>query len=183
MSDTNKGMSKPVLVILGVSLALNLFLGGLWIGAKMAGGQKVSNHPPLEFNMRKLRYAIQGDKAIEFRRVLREQMGEVRGQMEAQREVYKELGKALAAEDVDIERVRQLLEAQRAHSGEFRRPMHEALLAVLPQMTKEERLKLVEALSQHGPRYRKKRDGNGEGERRTKRRMGDQPTPPPAEDF
>jgi len=170
-----KAIPKSILIVLGLSLALNFFIGGLWIGKQLAHAGPDRSDRHVEFNLRGLRGALTEDQAATFRLIMREQRSTVRAKMGEQRRVKHALSEAMSAETLDIKLIESLLAEERSIAGDFREPMHQALLTLLPTLNHSERLSLVSALERSRTRpSRKKRERPG-----AENGDGDMPPPRP----
>ncbi|WP_308910992.1 periplasmic heavy metal sensor [Pseudokordiimonas caeni] len=168
---------KILFVVLGLSLALNVFALGHTIGRGLPRKHHDDRPPmgPVEFNLRAIHKLLPEEARDELKGALRENRTMMRENFKAFREDQRALKALLSADTFDVAAFEAALtrhdEAMRALHG----PMREALLKVLPTLDQPTRAALADALfsRQHMSRKMKFRDGPD---------RDDMPPPPPGEE-
>jgi uncharacterized membrane protein len=147
-------LAKHWAIALVVSLALNLFLGGIfaarWLGGPRGGPR--SGKPHLRFDALREALGPEAKAAIDqvdgkHSAAIRETMGEM---MAARRAATE----ALTADPFDADKAREAHRSLIAKETAARGAMHEALVELAAALPAEQRAKLGKAMSRRGKRGR-----------------------------
>jgi len=146
----NRLLAKHWAVALVISLALNLFLGGLlaarWL-SRPAGGQLGGRPMRLQSLKRQLDPAVH--ETLD--RVTKKHEPRIHDAVDAAREARQDAMEALSAEDFDEARARAALADFRSKSTGVHEAVHEALLELAAALPQDQRASLGAALSKkHG---------------------------------
>lgn len=163
----SKLLAKKWAIALVVSLALNLFLGGMMTARWMMYPRGA---PPRGMGMRvrslegSLKRHLDPSVHETLRKIDAEHQEVIEGRMQEAREASRAARRTLLAEPFDEAGARQAFAAARAKQGAAREAMQDALIDLAAALPPGERAKLGQAWNRHkGPRRR------GEG-RRPRRR-------------
>lgn len=148
-------LSRRMRVLLVLSLALNLAVIGLIVGAGVAG--RFGDRPPrsFDFGLGPVARALESDERRAIGRALRRD-GALRGY--DMRQGASDMVAALRAEPFEPDRLRELMALQAAHVGQMQRSAQDALLDQITAMTPERRAAFAEKLEQELQRGRTRRD-------------------------
>ncbi len=151
-----KDTPRYIIIILLASLAVNVFIFGIWIGREYSGTHQ-GMRKPIDFNLRAISRTLPEEQQQMLRKALREYGPKMRQQAEAQRKLRLEIRSVIMAPTLDTEKLAELLARERAFFGQVRAPMHQAMLDILPKLPQSERLKWVAAIEAAQQRNRRKR--------------------------
>jgi uncharacterized membrane protein len=138
--------SKWVYGLLIVSVALNIFVFGVWIGK---GALTVSGKPPpprLEFSIREITRQLPPEARKDVHRFMRSNRKQLRETFRERRETEKLIRKLLSADVVDKEALRAALDAHTSHSIRLQAPVREVLLGSVADLDKDLRKKIAKTL-------------------------------------
>ena len=153
--------------ILIVSLLVNLFVigfiaGGAFGGLKIVRSGSDIPHPDWEgpppgahimgSPMRFLA-ELPPERRDAIREATRGRLKQMRPQFREMRDARTELFAALSEDPIDSERVRAASERLTSLEGDVKRAGHEAILAVLSELTPEERAAALERIGERGGRF------------------------------
>lgn len=144
--------------MLAVSLAFNLFLGGLIAGAMFAEARKDDRPPPRRQSYLAAADRLEADDAERLRTLLRQKADDARPRVQALRAARREAESAMAAPDYNPDAVRAALERARAEELALRRDVDNAVIAFALTLDPEDR----EALA---PIFRRRGKGHPGGSR------------------
>ncbi|WCL54553.1 periplasmic heavy metal sensor [Gimibacter soli] len=167
---------KILFVVLGLSLALNVFALGHVIGRGLPPKHHSDRPPmgPIEFNLRAIHKLLPEEARGQLKDALRENRSMMRESYKAFREDQRTLKALLTAETFDVAAFEAALnqhdDAMRAMHG----PMREALLKILPTLDQPTRAALADAFFSR-PRMPKKMKFKDD-------RDDDMPPPPPGDE-
>ena len=148
-------LSRRMRILLVLSLALNLAVIGLIVGAGVSG--RFGDRPPrsFDFGLGPVARALESDERRAIGRELRRD-GALRGY--DMRQGANDMVAALRAEPFEPETLRELMALQAAHVGQLQRSAQDALLDQITAMTPERRAAFAEKLEQELQRGRARRD-------------------------
>lgn len=148
-------LSRRMRILLVLSLALNLAVIGLIVGAGVSG--RFGDRPPrsFDFGLGPVARALESDERRAIGRELRRD-GALRGY--DMRQGANDMVAALRAEPFEPETLRELMALQAAHVGQLQRSAQDALLDQITTMTPERRAAFAEKLEQELQRGRTRRD-------------------------
>lgn len=148
-------LSRRMRILLVLSLALNLAVIGLIVGAGVSG--RFGDRPPrsFDFGLGPVARALESDERRAIGRELRRD-GALRGY--DMRQGANDMVAALRAEPFEPETLRELMALQAAHVGQLQRSAQDALLDQITAMTPERRAAFAEKLEQELQRGRTRRD-------------------------
>ena len=136
-------MNKKVLnILLITSLALNLFLGGIFIG-NLIFGKSSRPFPP---HLKWITESLHDDARRELRPLMREHAISTRPLRRALRESQKEFITALVAEPMDELAISKATKDLQEHSANLQNNMHEQMIKLMRKMTPEQRKKAIDQL-------------------------------------
>lgn len=145
-------------LLLALSLALNLFLGGLIAGALFTGARERDRPHPRRPSYLAAADRLDPDDAERLRTLLRQKADDTRPRVEALRAARREASAAMAAPDYNPEAVRAALERARAEELALRREVDDAVIAFALTLDPEGREALAPIF-----RRRKGRHGGPDG--------------------
>ncbi len=157
-------MSPPIQnrfrLLLIVSLAANLLLGGIFAGgfieAWRRGPEAADGRPPpFRLHMGRLLEHLPEAVRDDAREVMERHRGEMRGSVRAMRRARREVREALAAEAFDPARLEAALAELRTRGSGAQAAMHGAMLELASSLTPEARRALAEGLARR--RHRRHR--------------------------
>lgn len=166
MQQDNSGMPGATVpkrrlwlrIVFGLSLALNLLVLGVAVGAALRfGGPDGARRPPPVVGAALYRELPRDDRRA-FRQAM-EKSPQARGP--GRKEVAGQIAALLRASPFDISALQALLDDQAAQRGQWQKAASQALIAQLARMDPQERAayadRVEEALSRSGQRGRKHR--------------------------
>ncbi|MDQ2095700.1 periplasmic heavy metal sensor [Rhodalgimonas zhirmunskyi] len=172
MSDLDKptsagtGMRRSLKIVLFASLALNLAVAGVVIGAVAKHGFEDDRRAPrIEGPGGPLTRALSKEDRREIGRALREEFGAMRPTREAMQAQYAQVIAALKATPYDAETVRAVVAAQSAAMDARVRAGQEQLLNRLDDMSPDERAAFAGRLQEVLERTQQKRVEKSGGRR------------------
>ncbi|MEX0298077.1 MAG: periplasmic heavy metal sensor [Kordiimonas sp.] len=147
------GKMKWILGILGVSLVLNVFALGLFVGkgARTVVPTRERMAPPADFNFKRLERNLPEGERQKVRKLLREKSGDLRRGYRALREVEKEIKAIVLAETVDVKALKEVLTKHGEQAQALHEPMRWVILETIAGLDFETRKKIVEDMFR-GPR-------------------------------
>ena len=139
------------------SLALNLFLGGIyvghWVGAWRGGPDGAAGHVrALRFHLRPMLENLPEASREQAEAVMERHRDPIRGAVRAMRQSRREVRDALLAEPVDEARLDRALAETRERAAASQAAMHAAMTEFARELPPEARRKLAENLGRHGRR-------------------------------
>jgi uncharacterized membrane protein len=154
-------------LLLVLSLALNLFLGGSIVGALWAGDRKEDKEPPRKGQRGYMAAAerLEGEDAERLRTLLRQKADDARPRVEVLRAARRDAEAAMAAPDYNPDAVRTALERARNEELALRREVDNAVIAFALTLEPEDREALAPVFRRGKGHGGGGRDGGG-GERR-----------------
>lgn len=185
------GKMKWILLILGLSVAFNLFAAGVWLGKEFKGDRGPRGLPRehVEFNMRRLAAYLPEGGQDQLRSILSEHRKNLRGHFAEMRAREQKIRELLLAEEVDVVALQAALEEHQNKMSELKAPIQSILLDVVAKLDQETRQALAADLFARRERAKGGRPGP-EGDRfrrpppheRPGFGPGGHPPPPPPED-
>lgn len=144
-------LSRRMRIVLVLSLALNLAVVGLIVGAGVAG--RFGDRPPrsFDFGLGPVARALEQDERRAIGRELRRD-GALRGY--DMRQGANDMVAALRAEPFVPDALRELMALQAAHVAQLQRSAQDALMDQIAAMTPDRRAAFAEALDQELQRGR-----------------------------
>ncbi|NVJ99543.1 MAG: periplasmic heavy metal sensor [Alphaproteobacteria bacterium] len=172
--------TKWLLLILGLSMAINVFVLGMTLGRefKPVHGPMGGPRELAEFNLRRLASYLPEDQQSELRAILGKHRENLRGQFRAMREREEKIRALLFAETVDLEALEALLEAQEEGMNALKAPVRSIILDVVAKLDQETRQKLAMDLFERSKRPRRGPRGDRPGRHPP---FGPEGPPPPEE--
>ncbi len=148
-------------VLLIVSLALNLFLGGLfaghWLEAWRRGPEPFQGRPPpLRLHMGRMLERLPAEAREQATRVMERRREAMRKTVRAMHQARREVRRSLHAEPFDPARVERALEALRTRSSAAQAEMHAAMAELARELPPDARRALADGLGRPG-RHRRPR--------------------------
>lgn len=171
------GKIKWLLGILGLSLLLNVFALGLFVGkgARTFVPDRGRMSPPAEFNFKRLERNLPLEQREKVRKLLREKGQDLRSGYHALREAELRIKEIVLSETVDRAALKAALEAHSEQARRLHDPMRWIMLETIAGLDFETRQKIVEDMFR-GPRQQRPRRGMPPPHRRP---QGDGFGPPP----
>jgi uncharacterized membrane protein len=142
---------KKVWVILGVSLAINLFFGGLIAGRLMSHRER-PHHVGIEDELGPrgfLKRSGLREAGPEVKQILRARREELKGNMRSLAQAREQVRVALENEPYDAEAAAAAFARSREVSGQMQADMHNALLEVSSKLTPAQRKRMAASLWNH----------------------------------
>ena len=144
--------TRWIVVFLLVSLAVNVFVGGIWVGRWIDGGSEpevvqaapIDRPRPPGPGPRWLRESVGREGQALLRRVWRQHEDTIEPLRETVRESRVAVADALAAEPFDVEVYAVALERMRSSMLQLHTATHAAMIDLVEQMPEEQRLKMAE---------------------------------------
>ncbi|MEM1236834.1 MAG: periplasmic heavy metal sensor [Pseudomonadota bacterium] len=170
MADPNvpqtprRGLGRAGKVLLYVSLALNLAVAGLVVGAVALGSDRARDKRPptvAESGLRPIMHALSGDDRRGIARQIRSELRRDGRSREEMRTLMQEFVDALGSEPYDPTRIEALLAAQRSEANIRLDSAGRALLERVNAMSAEERIGFSQRLAQELDKPRGPRPGQG----------------------
>lgn len=141
-------------VILGVSLAINLFFGGL-IAGRMLSHRGRPPHAAFEDDLGPrgfLKRSGLREAGPEVKQILRARREELKSNMRSLGQARQDVRVALSADPYDAQAASAAFARTRELSGKLQADMHNALLDVASKLTLEQRRRMADSLWQRGNR-------------------------------
>lgn len=142
---------KKVWVILGVSLAINLFFGGLIAGRLMSHRER-PQHDGFEDDLGPrgfLKRSGLREAGPEVKQILRGRREKLKGSMRSLAQAREQVRVVLEAEPYDAEAAAAAFARTRDMTGQMQADMHKALLDVSNKLTPAQRKRMAESLWNH----------------------------------
>ena len=147
--------SRRLAYLLIVSLAVNLFLGGLYAGQWLEDwrrGPDFRHLGPMRFHFGAFVDDLPRDAQVMARDAVERHRGELRAAIGGLRQARRDARAALRAEPFVPQDLEAALSALRQHAGEAHLAMHRAMLELTPKLSPEGRRALADSLG--GPPHR-----------------------------
>jgi len=148
--------SRRLGYLLIASLAVNLFLGGLYAGQWLEDwrrGPESERAAPMRFHLgRFVDHLPQASREVA-RQAVERHRAEIRGAIQGIREARRQAGTALRAEPFAPEELEAALTKLRGHAGEAHQAMHQAMAEMAAKLPPEGRQALAETIER--PRQRR----------------------------
>jgi uncharacterized membrane protein len=132
--------TKWLYLILIISVALNIFAFGVWIGRGAKGFKEHPHSGRIEFNLRAISRDLPSEVRSKIRQLMRDKRPQLSESFQARRDTEQQIRLILSAETVDKEALRAQLDAYSSHSIRLQAPVRDILLgpiADLDQATRE----------------------------------------------
>lgn len=139
-------------IVVLVSLALNLFLGGLvtgrWLGGAPQGGLRTANPTDIvmPFNPRQFLRSLPGERRKEIMKLIKGRTGEVRRAFRAVPAAREEIIAALESDPFDAARLEAAFAGTRGRFDEAVGAIHGVILSLADELTPEERKLMAGAI-------------------------------------
>ncbi|MEM7220288.1 MAG: periplasmic heavy metal sensor [Pseudomonadota bacterium] len=137
-------MSRGLIIGLIASAALNLLLIGVLIGGKLRDAPEPPFNPA--FSIGHVVRSLDPERRETLLPVVRANYRELRPHVRALRKQQRRFAEALSAKDVDAEEVEALYAEMQRHLNEIQRIGNRSLSRVMPELTVEERRRLLNRL-------------------------------------
>ena len=147
MSQMTRNM-KLILGILGVSLALNVFAMGLYIGKgfRHPSPHKMMMRPSLDFNLKKIERHLDPENRKKVKMLLKEQRHELMKRYRDLGALEKKIKATISAETVDKEALVAALAELAEQKQKLHSPRREVILQVIAELDLETRKVLAESM-------------------------------------
>ena len=147
MSQMTRNM-KLILAILGVSLMLNVFALGLYIGKgfRHPSPHKMMMRPSLDFNLKKIERHLDPESRKKVKVLLKKQHHELRKRYRDLGALEKEIKATISAETVDKEALVAALAELSEQKQKLHSPRREVILQVIAELDLETRKVLAESM-------------------------------------
>lgn len=156
------GKIKWIIGILGLSLALNVFALGLFIGKGaqqiVPNKDRVAPPPPMDFNFRRLERNLSDEDRDKVRALLREKQADLRRGFRALRRAEREIKDIVLADTVDKEALKEALKKHSELGKDMIEPMRWVVLETISELDLETRKRVVEDMFKR-PKRGRPRDG------------------------
>ena len=138
-------MSKTWAIVLFTSLAINLFIGGVFVSHWASHGRDVARSHA--FGLRGTSRHMDEETSTTMRRMWSEHADEMRPLLEAMREAQKHAVDAIGTEPFDKTTLEEALASTRTASTASQEAFHAALVDAAAELTPEQRRSLFAAAS------------------------------------
>ncbi len=156
-------LSRKAAIILGalffVSLAVNLFFGGLAVGRAMHRGAGPFQR---DFTMTRMMSALPGEARESMRQAMREHGDQIGERRRAMMEAGQDLPAIMQSDPFDAEAARKAFREQRTRQMELQEVMQDAMISAMSSLSVEERRAFIEFQGRHrrgGPGHMRRREG------------------------
>lgn len=160
---------KWMIGILGVSLALNVFALGLFIGKGVRNAvperSRAAPPPPMDFNFRRLERTLSEEDRAKVRQLLREKQKDLRQRFRGLRITEQKIKEIVLSETVDKDALRKALKEHSEKAQGMTEPMRWVVLQTIADLDLETRKKVVDDMFR-GPIRKRLRDGHPPPHRR-----------------
>ncbi|EDN67172.1 hypothetical protein, membrane or secreted [Beggiatoa sp. PS] len=158
-----QGKQRFFAIILLSSLALNFFLGGVFVGKYFGyfSGPKHFPHHPMGPRLHWMVQALPEDSQAKIRPLMQESRSKMRSQMHRFRKARQAVHEQLTAPDFNRELLSKALAILRQEMGNTQQQMHTQLIEIASQLDEKERQQLSEATHRRPrrPPWRRHHDG------------------------
>lgn len=162
--------SRRFRLLLGFSLALNLFLGGLIAGALVTGARERERPPSRRMSYLTAAERLDENDAARLRALLTQKAEDTRPRVQALRAARREAEAAMAAPDYRPDAVRAALERARTEEMALRREVDDSVIAFALTLDPDERQAIAPIFRRRGKgghhRGPDSLDRRGSGDRR-----------------
>ncbi|MDP6257597.1 MAG: periplasmic heavy metal sensor [Rhodospirillales bacterium] len=146
--------SRRWAIIFFISLALNVFLGGLLVADKYFKGHRGAGFRGNVYSMPWARRVLGDEVRPMMRQIFRERREGFRGNRRARAELYNNVSAALAKEPFDQAELRQALGALQANLQAGHTAMNDMMAEFSSKLTTDQRKQLVQAVAKWQERRR-----------------------------
>lgn len=155
------GKTKLLLVLLGLSLALNVFFVGSFIGKK-AGPEmrKFHGRPSVSFNMRRIGQYLTEEQKREMKDLLHSKRPVLNAGFREMKKTEAKIKALVAAETVDREALAALLDERLEKMTVVHEPLKMMMLEFIPSLDWETRKKVAEEMFKFEHRKKFERHGD-----------------------
>lgn len=178
---TRNALPKALLIALAVSLALNIFAGGVFIGGLLRGPKPFHGmRPDVDFSLRRMGAVLPEAERDALRARFRTERRKLADVFRERRRVQEKLHAVITAETVDPEALSALMAQYADLRGQLETPIRHIMADVIPRLDRETRIRLAGRLFFSAPHM-----GAFEGRRIRKwkgDRQEDTPNDGPAKD-
>lgn len=158
---SKKSWMKYLLI---VSLAFNLLVVGLVIGAKMGGHGPKDRHFKGGAGMHLLMKSLPDSKRGEVRKYFRANRDKLRATGDAMRTSLNMISTAISAQPFDADTLNSAFADQRVHITSITQDAQKAFVAIIAGMTDAERAEFVENMQEHRHKWEKHRKDKKQSE-------------------
>jgi len=137
-----KNTAKWFLALLFISVAINIYFIGTYVGHISSSGLHKHRHEP-RFSMRQLTSGLPKEVRKEIGAAIKERRTTLVSYHEQHKALHITIVDLLGAEQVDVDALREAFKQQRVITGEIQSPAHEALLDVLPKLDQQTRIDMI----------------------------------------
>ncbi len=182
------GKTKFLLILLGLSLALNVFFVGHYIGGK-TGMKKVrfDGKPSFAFNMRRIGSYLTDEQKVAVRELLHSKRPILNSGFRDMKKTEAQIKALVAAETVDKEALEALLDERLKKMAVVHEPLKMMMLEFIPSLDWETRKKISEEMFKFERRKKYRRHGPPPHERKHPPQHGggddERDAPRPREDL
>lgn len=151
-----QGKQRFFAIILLGSLALNFFLGGLFVGKYFGYFSEPKHFPPHRMGPR-LHWMVQGlpeESQAKIRPLMQKSRSKMRSQMHRVSKARRAVHEQLTARDFNQEALSKALATLRQEMGNTQQHMHTQLVEIANKLDEKERQQLSEATHRRRPRRR-----------------------------
>lgn len=179
---------KWLVGLLAVSLVLNIFIVGAFLGQRMIKPEKRYYAPPIDFNLKKFGEHLTKEERRRVRTLIKSQRHALSASYKALRETEKEIIRQITAPEIDHAVLGEALKDHGARVQKLHAPLQHVLLEMVDELDHETRQKLGADMFKwrhkagkkpKGHRHKKSCEGQEDGRHHSSHKEGHPPPPPP----
>jgi len=158
---------KWLVAALVVSVGLNLFVAGVWIGRELSGGPERRAGAParMDFNIRRLASYLPEAEQRQLRRLMKDHRRSMKATFKGMRVSEKRIRTLMLAETVDREALKAALDEHEQVARQLQGPVKSIILDVVAKLDRETRQKIADEMFSRRNRLRRGHPGPGRGPR------------------
>lgn len=179
---------KWLVGFLAVSVVLNIFVLGAFLGQRMIKPEKRYYAPPIDFNLKRFGEHLTKEERRRVRSLIKSQRHALSDSYKALRETEKEIIQQITAADIDHAALEAALKDHGARVQKLHAPLQNVLLEMVGDLDHETRQKLGADMFKrrhkagkkpNGHRHKNSCEGDGRGKHRSQHPEGHPPPPLP----
>lgn len=179
---------KWLVGLLAVSLVLNVFVLGAFLGKRMIKPEKRYYAPPIDFNLKKFGEHLTREERTRVRTLIKSQRHALSASYKALRKTEKEIIQQIIAPEIDHEALGAALKAHGKQVQKLHAPLQHVLLEMVDELDHETRQKLGADMFKRrhkagkkpkGHRHGRSCEGQEDGRHHPSHKEGHLPPPPP----
>ncbi len=149
---------KMLVILLGVSLAANIFVMGTMIGKELRPTAPHAGPPMMDFNMKRLDQYLDKSDRSKIHMALKNHRSEMRQSFQKMRASEQRIKELMSAETLDKEALLKAFEAHTSLKERLHTPMQKLMVDVIADLNVSARKHLARAMFQHKMHRRMRMD-------------------------